>query len=335
MKIFSTIIFFLAAIFHVNSQGTWVQMANYPTAVSGAAGFSIGTKGYIGTGFTSQGNISTFWEYDKTTNVWTQKANYGGGEISLSVGFSIGNKGYIGTGGDTITVNSKQFWEYNPASNLWTKKAGLAGIGRNSAMGFSIGNKGYICGGVNQSNQIIALNDLWEYDPITNSWSQKANLPGLKRQYGIGFSIANKGYIGLGADSLATKCYQDFWEWDQTTNTWSQKANFPGGKRFGGYGYSIGNYGYVGMGEDSTWKSYINDLWQYFPFTNTWKQVISFPGGARQLPVGFSIGCSGFFGTGADTSYNNTNDWWEYIPDTITASISGANTICFGDSVSL
>ena len=63
-----------------------------------AVGFSIGSKGYIGTGLPISGFVKDFWEYDPATNTWTQKADFGGTARHSAVGFSIGSKGYIGTG---------------------------------------------------------------------------------------------------------------------------------------------------------------------------------------------------------------------------------------------
>jgi len=59
--------------------------------------FSIGNKGYIGTGY-DPSYKNDFWEYDPTANNWTRKADFLGSARQLAVGFSIGNKGYIGTG---------------------------------------------------------------------------------------------------------------------------------------------------------------------------------------------------------------------------------------------
>ena len=77
-----------------------------------AAGFSIGCKGYIGTG---EGSIG-FWEYDPLIDTWKKKATFGGANRDEAVGFSIGNKGYIGTGGEGSLTNPQQkdFWEYTP-----------------------------------------------------------------------------------------------------------------------------------------------------------------------------------------------------------------------------
>jgi hypothetical protein len=70
---------------------TWTQKANVgATLRQGAVGFSIGAKGYLGTGAISSSNFSSdFWEYDTTNNAWTQKANLGGAGRWQAFGFSI------------------------------------------------------------------------------------------------------------------------------------------------------------------------------------------------------------------------------------------------------
>ena len=101
---------------------TWTQKANFGgTGRWGAVGFSIGTKGYIGTGLVVNFLVNDFWEYDPTANAWTQKANFGGTPRYGAVGFSIGTKGYVGTGLSSGFTND--FWEYDPAANTWTQKA--------------------------------------------------------------------------------------------------------------------------------------------------------------------------------------------------------------------
>ena len=65
--------------------------------------------------------------------------------------------------------------------------------------------------------------DFWEFDPATNTWTQKADFGGTARLGSLGFSIGSKGYIGTGWDGVYLK---DFWEYDPTANAWTQKADF-------------------------------------------------------------------------------------------------------------
>lgn len=101
---------------------TWTHKTDFGgTARQDTVGFSIGSKGYIGTG--SDGSVKKdFWEYDPAANVWTQKVDLAGTVRTKAVGFSIGNKGYIGAGSNGSYSNNN-FWEYDPAANIWTQKA--------------------------------------------------------------------------------------------------------------------------------------------------------------------------------------------------------------------
>ncbi|MBI4930338.1 MAG: T9SS type A sorting domain-containing protein [Bacteroidetes bacterium] len=294
------------------SQSTWTQKANFGgTARYRAVGFSIGTKGYIGTGDYKQ----DFWEWDQLSNTWTQKADFGGGAREWGSGFSIGTKGYIGTG--TNGSDTKDFWEWDQATNVWTQKANFGGTARVGAVGFSIGNKGYIGTGNNNGNN---NNDFWEYDPSFDTWTQKTNFGGVGRLGAAGFSIGNKGYIGTGS---GVSGYQDFYEYDQSANTWTQKANFPGTLRYSAVAFSIGTIGYLGTGLNIGGNIKTNDFWEWDQANNTWMQVANYGGGKRCRAVGFSIGNRGYVGTGNDT-VANTNDFWEFNPS---CSVSPAS-IC-------
>jgi hypothetical protein len=193
--------------YDVTLSGIWTQKANFGvTGRNSAVSFSIGSKGYIGTGYEGLVGKSDFWEYDPIGNSWTQKANFGGTARYDAVGFSIGSKGYIGTGYDGVRRND--FWEYDPIGNSWTQKANFGGTARNDAVGFSIGSKGYIGTGY---DNVSERNDFWEYDPTANLWIQKANFGGTARYVAVGFSIGSKGYIGTGYDGSAKN---DFWEYN-------------------------------------------------------------------------------------------------------------------------
>ena len=121
-------------------------------------------------------------------------------------------------------------------------------------------------------------------------WVQKAEFPPLARHRSIGFSIGDKGYMGLGHVNAGgvNLAYLDFWEYDKSTNSWSQKADFGGGTRFGAVGFSIGTKGYAGTGTSASYVDY-NDLWEYNPATNIWAQKTPMPGVARDGAIGYCM----------------------------------------------
>jgi hypothetical protein len=176
------------------------------------------------------------------------------------------------------------------SGDTWAQKTNFGGDIRSFAFGFSIGNKGYIGAGVSGVTSGIVA-DFWEFDPIANTWTQKANF--LARSGAIGFSIGNLGYAGLGNLNGVSKT--DFYCYNPTTNTWTQKANFGGAGRSSAVGFSIGNKGYVGTGTSGS--SQMSDFWEYNPGTDTWLQKANLPLG-KSLTVGFSIADMGYIGTG-------------------------------------
>src|SRR5881392_3149286 len=82
----------------------------------------------------------------------------------------------------------------SPAEDKWTQKANFpGGFGRYGSIGFSIDDKGYM--GTGYDFYLGHQKDLWEYDPVTDAWTQKADLGGVGRESAVGFAINGKGYI--------------------------------------------------------------------------------------------------------------------------------------------
>jgi gliding motility-associated-like protein len=334
-----TIIIFISQFTITSSAqapNTWTQKANFGGGVRAVpVGFSIGAKGYIGTGEDNNSWKNDFWEYDPSSNIWTQKANFAGTYREQAVGFSIGNYGYIGIGYDTSGPRN-DFWQYDPVSNTWTQKANFGGGIRGSAVGFSIGNFGYIGTGAGIGG---ITNDFWAYDPSSNSWTQKASFGGTARQDAVGFSIGAKGYIGTG-DDILYNVFSDFWEYDPASDTWTQKAGFGGGQRLFAVGFGLGALGYVGTGLDEVYNVY-NDFWGYDPSSDTWTQKANVGGPSRYCAVGFNIGAKGYIGTGATIGIGLYDDFWEYTPSCIlpappsNTTPSANQNICSGNSTTL
>jgi N-acetylneuraminic acid mutarotase len=192
----------------------WNAKAKFPGGKrEGAIAFSIGSKGYLGTGTdgASFQRTKDLWEYDPSSNTWTKKSDFPGEPRNGAVAFTIGNKGYVGTGFGDVNGQRKDFWEYDPAADSWIQRSDLGGLPRNSAVGFSLGDKGYIGTGTVYDSSCScggASNDIWEYDPQADSWNQKINFGGEARRNAVGFSVGDKAYIGLGTG------FSDFWEYD-------------------------------------------------------------------------------------------------------------------------
>ena len=178
---------------------------------------------------------------------------------------------------------------------------------------FAIGTKGYV--GHGNTPTAGSQNDLWEYDPVADTWTQKASMPGITRRRGVGFSVNGYGYMGLGVDGVTGVVVDDMWEYDPFANTWVQMANFPAGGRFGAVGFAIGNKGYAGTGFDIATGQIFGDIWEFDPANNTWTQKANFGGGIRNGAACFVVGNKAYVGQGGDTLQLH-RDLWEYDPVT-------------------
>ncbi len=316
----------------------WQQKAMFGGAArSLSAAFSIGTKIYLCGG--NDNNISAdykdFWEYDVLADTWTQKADFPGGFRAGATAFTIGGKGYMGTGGNGWQYVD-DFWEYDPVADTWTQKANFPGGAREEATGFSIGNKGYMGTGqlfVTGPNSSFTtnFNDFYEYDPATNTWTQKANFPGANRAYAASCAIGSKGYMGFGGNNTQTASFSDFYEYDPATNTWTQKSS--------GTGYSLADASMFVLGTDAYLFGGINfanfsaspACRKYNSATDTWSNTSAFSGGIIAGAPAVTSNGNGYTGTGYNASLNTRKDWWQFTPpaSTVIATAIGEEPVSF------
>ena len=231
----------------------------------------------------------------------------------------------------------------------WVQKSELDGPARRDAVAFTIGDRAFIGTGYDGTDR---LRDFWEYDPVKDSWKQKASLPDSlplpattdtaiinkrngadsifvsARSGAVAFSTDTKGYIGTGFDGVNE--LKDFLEYDPESNTWKQIADFGSTARYSAVAFSIHNIGYVCSGWDG---SYMKDLWAFYPGTDTGKWVAkeSYGGLKRMDAAAFVIGDTAYVCTGINNgayvtdfyAYNPSLDAWTKKRDI--ANVSSAN----------
>lgn len=201
----------------------------------------------------------------------------------------------------------------------WTKVASMPlNEERMGAVTFSIDNKGYVATGYNKKIEILE-NDLWMYDPISNSWSQKASLPFEERRISATvFTIGTKAYVFGGRDK-DNDTLRDLWEYDSQADTWTEKQSLPpaGFSRYGAAGFSIGGKGYVLGGAKDAFVN-LGDLWEYDPQTDTWLQKHSLPiGEERSFSSVFILNDRAYI-CGGRGNIGTHSSAWEYDPQTDT-----------------
>lgn len=202
----------------------------------------------------------------------------------------------------------------NCTAQYWSQDPNLAGTARWGAVGFATATHGYICTGV--SNGGSNLGDLWQWNPTSNSWAQKADFPGGPRREGAAFSINGIGYVGFGRLGPSGPFFNDLWAYDPATNAWAQKASLPAADRAAPGVFVLNGKAYLVSGCTGP-APYPNDLWEYDPATNAWTQRANLPFTGRSGPIAFAVWGKGYIGGGNDNSSDlNSTDFWAYNPAT-------------------
>lgn len=306
----------LRAQYVPNSWSLLNTTGNFQNGRYFAAYFTIGNSIFVGTGSNGSAITSDFWEFNTTTNTWTQRNPFPGAARVDAVGFSLNGKGYIG-GGINGNVNFKDFYQYDPISGNWAAAGTLpqTATATSNSSSFVLNYNGkdyaYICGGYNYNGANYTFtNAVYQYDPIAGSWSTKSNYPNSRCQT-VAFVLNNIAYVGMGGD-IANPTSTSFYKYNPNTDQWSVAPSMPGVGRNAGICFAIGNSAYVGLAADK-------NLYQFDGSTETWNtnvnNVAQYPGQAIGGCIGVSIlgnPSYGYVGLGANPY--NTNIY-RYSPD--------------------
>lgn len=231
------------------------------------------------------------------------------------------------------------------------QRSDFGGIGRHRAVALSIGNKIYMgTGHYNGVGFETYFSDWWEYDPASNSWTQKANYAGNNGNGELGaqfMEVGNLGYVGLGELDK-----HSLFKYNPVTNSWTEvtgpatNTNFQDSGSFTidhkGYFMNL-NSGqiYVYDADLDTWtiKNYVpytvyysyagfsingkgymkvyNQLWEYEPSTDTWSVNSTFPGLAKLSSMCFVQNDKAYIICGYNSTYGDlVSEVWQFDPMT-------------------
>jgi len=179
---------------------------------------------------------------------------------------------------------------------IWHKKTSIGGTGRHRGIGGNAYSRGYFgLGHVNGAGADISYRDWWEYNPATDSWSQKTDFP-VADHGAVSFSLNNRIYVG-GGSALST----EFYAYDPLINQWLPIANCP---------LAVGDVqGFAAS--DKGYAIYTNQLAEYDPISDTWSLKASVPVNVSNWSCTFSNGTSGFLKVGHSLfEYKPSQDQW-------------------------
>ncbi len=278
--------------------GKWVKRAVFPEPSEELVGASADGKFYVfgglGPGWIPQGLA---YEYDPETDKWTKKK-----PMALSahhVAFTELNGKFYAFGGFVapesgppawVPINNA--WQYDPPTDSWMAVTPMP-TKRGSAVAATVNGKIYVIGGatVHPGSSEPALHPtrphrsvgtVEEYDPKTNTWSERSSMPTARNHAAIGV-VNNKIYViggRLGSAFIFTASNTNVVEeYDPATDQWGLvKARMPTERSGGAWGVYNGRI-YVAGGEhqDSHLMAAFRALEAYDPVTNTWSELPMMP----------------------------------------------------------
>ena len=224
--------------------------------------------------------------------------------------------------------------EYLPDTDEWVKRSIVPMGCRFNPLTVVAAGKGYVGMGEElffdeEGRELYACKqDWWCYDPETNKWERKADVPASSIAVMAAFAIEEKIYVVSSVDFWNITPMQ-VWVYDTRTDVWSQRRNFPGEKLQHAASFVIDGTPYVftgttnrlpvgGKKEDSEYV-FTPDMWKYEEAADAWYRVADFKGGGREGMVAVACNGLGYAGFGRYSVGNSylydSVDWWVYDPE--------------------
>ena len=247
-------------------------------------GFALDSMGYLVAGESPSGFTNSFYQYNPTTDTWSEMENFPGPARGYTIGDDWNGKAWMGFGISTEGFLN-DLWVFDPDSMTWTERASCPCEGRAHPAMVAEGDKVFMGLGSGAGGD---LDDWWEYDMLTDEWSQKPDFPGTERHHPFQFGIDGSIYVGFGHNG--PNIYNEWYRYDPTTEVWTEMATLPAEGRVAGTQFAHNGMGYALSGDGESHSSMeTGEFWQYDPASNEWNAWPAHPGMSRWAPASFVI----------------------------------------------
>jgi N-acetylneuraminic acid mutarotase len=209
---------------------TWTTRAPMPTPRAALSTCVVDGIIYaIGGGWSPA--LSTVEAYDPVTDAWTTKTPMLTPRMGLSTSvvdeiiYAIGGcpDAQMATGLTTVEA-------YDPKTDTWTKKAEMP-TARVVLSTSVVDGIIYAIGGAGKwAPGLSALRTVEAYDPATNTWTDKADMPTLRGA--LSTSVVDGMIYAIGGAASYYGALPTVEAYDPVTNIWTTKTDMPSPRRF-------------------------------------------------------------------------------------------------------
>lgn len=283
---------------------------------SSAVAFAINGKGYVALG--KRNLSSTFlkdcWEFDPSSNNWTEKDSFPGVPRVKAIAAVVGGKAYVGLGfaeGEVYQSSSlylHDFWSFDPIANKWSSLSNFPSNSTDACVSFVYKNEIYVGSGY---DGFVSQNDFWKYSPDNDTWTQMQNLPENSRFGAVACTDGVRIFFGTGFRSFSAN---DWWEYLPESDSWIERKNMKDG-RVNATSFAVNNRFFVSTGRffagEFTGGHVKSDLLEYNANLDLWYNRGKIPNGNRENAVSFVINEKIYIGFG-ENNQSVLNDLWSF-----------------------
>ncbi len=210
---------------------------------------------------------------------------------------------------------------YDPAGRTWRPIADLPRA-TEAPTAVSLNGTLYVIGGwdVRSGELLSAFGSVYAYDPATNTWSHRADLP---EQVGGARAVALGGRVYvIGGSSDGVSGSSAVFRYDPTRNTWTQVADYP--VPVAANGCAAINGQVVCAGGFSSNGNPTRTTYRYDPGTDSWSRGADMPyddwgmtysGAGGKLQVAGGITDANSDATNQAAQYDPVGDTWSALPN--------------------
>jgi len=277
---FLVIWLFCLSLVCLAGDGEWAKKADMPTARLDISSAAVNGKIYVigGSPFNNGPGLSIVEEYNPAADTWTRKADMPTARAASSSAAVKGKIYTIGGANDINLTGLPIIEEYDPATDKWTTKTDMP-TPRWGLSASVVNDKIYAIGGCLRypwPGVGVPTATVEEYNPETDTWTKKADMPTTPRWYCPASVVNGKIYVVGGTSNDQGNKFSIVEEYDPVTDTWTRKTDMPTARwalnssASGGRIYAFGGpLQLIGT----------RTVEEYNPETDTWRKVADMPTG--------------------------------------------------------
>jgi N-acetylneuraminic acid mutarotase len=257
--------------------GSWSTKASMPTERMCLAAGVVNGKIYAIGGTISRDTpgLQTVEEYDPMFDTWTMKAPMPTARECLAASAVNGKIYAIGGSQTWFGSGLNIVEEYDPETDIWMTKTPMptARLGLSTCV---LNEKIYAIGGLSGwSSNDANVHAVEEYDPATDTWTSKAEIPNARTFLSMG--VVNGKIYTLGGASSAQVVCSVVEVYDPVSDTWTDTtAQLPASRGAGSASVVNGKI-YVIGGIPSNFSAPVSKMEEYDPVTDTWVAKTNMP----------------------------------------------------------